>query len=195
MEEKRLQIMQAAEALFKTRRFHEITTDDVADRAGVGKGTIYRYFKDKDDLFYQTASHGLDELCRLLAAGVDGQDFRSQLNDAARRISEFFESRRQLFRMIGAEENRFQTGGGRHGHQWRERRMQLVRALAAILQRGVAEGHLRPEVPPEVLAAFLLGMLRTQFRSRDDLPEGFRDHAAVIDLFWEGAGREREVRK
>ena len=187
--------MQAAEALFKTRRFHEITTDDVADRAGVGKGTIYRYFKDKDDLFYQTASHGLDELCRLLAAGVDGQDFRSQLNDAARRISEFFESRRQLFRMIGAEENRFQTGGGRHGHQWRERRMQLVRALAAILQRGVAEGHLRPEVPPEVLAAFLLGMLRTQFRSRDDLPEGFRDHAAVIDLFWEGAGREREVRK
>ncbi|NJL30924.1 MAG: TetR/AcrR family transcriptional regulator, partial [Phycisphaerales bacterium] len=30
--------------------------------AGVGKGTIYRYFKDKDDLFFSTAAQGFEDL-------------------------------------------------------------------------------------------------------------------------------------
>jgi len=43
------------EKLFTSRRFHKITVDDVAQAAQVGKGTIYRYFQNKDDLFSQTA--------------------------------------------------------------------------------------------------------------------------------------------
>ena len=37
-QDKRQRIMQAAEKLFSSRRFHEITTDDVAREAKVGKG-------------------------------------------------------------------------------------------------------------------------------------------------------------
>ncbi|RPI59812.1 MAG: TetR/AcrR family transcriptional regulator, partial [Planctomycetaceae bacterium] len=66
--DKRLQIMQAAEKLFTSRRFHEVTTDDIAKSAHVGKGTIYNYFKDKDDMFFQMATNGFDELCDLLQA-------------------------------------------------------------------------------------------------------------------------------
>ena len=68
--DKRLAIMQAAESLFTSRRLHEITLDDVAREAQVGKGTIYRYFQDKDDLFFQTATQGFDELCDLLQQRV-----------------------------------------------------------------------------------------------------------------------------
>ena len=50
---KRGPILQALEKILKGRRFDEITMDEVATAAGVGKGTIYRYFDNKEDLFCQ----------------------------------------------------------------------------------------------------------------------------------------------
>ena len=38
----------------------------VKSEAKVGKGTIYLYFENKDDLFFQTATWGFEELCELL---------------------------------------------------------------------------------------------------------------------------------
>ena len=42
------QILEAAAQLFATHRYHEVRMEDVAAEAGVAKGTIYRYFKDKE---------------------------------------------------------------------------------------------------------------------------------------------------
>ena len=44
-------ILMAAARLFAGRRFHEVRMEDIADAAGFGKGTLYRYFKDKEELF------------------------------------------------------------------------------------------------------------------------------------------------
>ena len=48
--DKRQQIMQAALELFAKRGYHGTPVSLIAERAKVGSGTIYRYFKDKDDL-------------------------------------------------------------------------------------------------------------------------------------------------
>lgn len=53
-EEKRQEILDAAEAAFGRREFDEVTTDDIAAGAGVGKGTLYRYFPTKEDLYAAT---------------------------------------------------------------------------------------------------------------------------------------------
>ena len=105
--DKRAQIMDAAERLFTSSRLHEITLDDVVARANIGKGTIYRYFKNKDDLFFQTATRGFDDLSDLLGRNVpeDGP-FGQQLLTACRLIDRFFHQRRQLFRMMQSEEAR-----------------------------------------------------------------------------------------
>ena len=66
--DKRQEIMGAAASLFANRRYHELTLDKVAKKAKVGKGTIYLYFKDKDDLFRQTAKWGFEQFCESLAA-------------------------------------------------------------------------------------------------------------------------------
>lgn len=52
-EGKREQILTALNNLLPGKRFHEITLDEVARAAQVGKGTIYLYFHDKDALFYE----------------------------------------------------------------------------------------------------------------------------------------------
>jgi AcrR family transcriptional regulator len=190
--DKREQIMQAAEGLFASRRLHEITLDEVASRAGVGKGTIYLYFKDKDDLFFQTATAGFDEMCDLLRRTVPTEsDFAGQLLGACRQITAFFEGRRQLFAMMQAEENRMAFFQGELRDRWLARRRRLIDALAGILRKGVGEGALRRDVPPETLAAFLLGMLRTQGRDLHELDGPGTSlvppHRTVVDLFLHGA--------
>jgi len=185
---KREQIMQAVEKLFTSRRFHEITLDDVAQGARVGKGTIYRYFQDKDDLFFQTATSGFDDLCELLRRKVpENNPFVEQLISACAQISGFFNRRRQLFQMMQAEENRMYWFKGTIRDRWMAKRKKLVAAVAEIIRKGVAEKKIRTDIPAEVLATFLLGMLRTRARDLPNNPEAMQRHELLVDLFCRGA--------
>src|SRR5687767_3152762 len=44
-------ILEVAAQLFAKRHYHEVRMEDIALKAGVAKGTIYRYFEDKEDLY------------------------------------------------------------------------------------------------------------------------------------------------
>src|ERR1019366_1045067 len=103
-EDKKLRIIQAAEQLFRTRRIDEITLDEVARNADVAKGTIYLYFSDKEDLIFQTAVAGFDEMCQILRqrAAQEGT-FRKRLLDTCAEIVGFFQARRPLFRIVLSE--------------------------------------------------------------------------------------------
>jgi AcrR family transcriptional regulator len=53
--DKRAALLEAALELFAENGFHGAPTSLIAERAGVGVGTIYRYFKDKDELIRMPA--------------------------------------------------------------------------------------------------------------------------------------------
>lgn len=183
---KRPAIIRAAEELFRTRRFHEITLEDVARSARVGKGTIYLYFKDKDQLFFDTASAGFEDLCRLVRTSVSAAaPFRRQLQEAAVRISQFFESRHQIFRMM--EESRVRPDGAEfHRHRQAHRGL-LIEAVAGIMRNGIAAGSVRRDLAPETLAAFFLGMLRTRAMEMPAMSPALLDYGVLIELFCTGA--------
>jgi AcrR family transcriptional regulator len=182
-------MLHAAETLFTSRRLHEITLEEVAERAGVGKGTIYRYFRDKDDLFFEVVNSGFDELCELVGRRMPGPGgFDRQLLEVCRQVGRFFDARRQLLGIMQLEENRMYFCRGRVHERLMAQRRRLLDAMARLIRHGVDEGFVRRDVPPEALAGFLLGMLRTLAR---DLPDDVRPpdgYASVIDLFYNGAG-------
>ena len=185
--DRREMIMQAAERLFTSRRFHEITLDDIVQAAHVGKGTVYTYFKDKEDLFLQAAMSGFDEMCGLLRRSVPGDaPFEQQLRQACDTIAAFFARRRQLFRMIQSEDARMSLCRGSTHEQWVEKRRELVDAVGRIMARGQAEGKARADLSPEALAKFLKGMLRTRARKLDDVNAQVGNNL-LVDLFLNGA--------
>ena len=184
---KRQAIMQAAELLFTSRRFHEMTMEDVATAAKVAKGTLYGYFRDKEDLFFQTCTSGIDELCEFIAAIPADRPFERQLLAACREISKFYDRRHQLLWLVQAEEGRMDSGGGsRNG--WKEKRERLVATVTQVLARGVENGALRDDVSLEVLANILMSMLRARSRRLSDAPPKMRRHEVILDLFCRGAG-------
>ncbi|MEW5736691.1 MAG: TetR/AcrR family transcriptional regulator [Thermodesulfobacteriota bacterium] len=185
--DKREPILQAAEKLFSFRRFHEITLDDVAREAQVGKGTIYRYFKDKDDLFFQVAASGFSEMCALLERQVaEDSPFEEQLVQACAAISAFFARRRQFLRMFQAEDARMSLSPGRLRERWTEKRRLLVESLAGILERGRCQNLVRTDVPASALAELLLGLLRARARNLAEKGPALGD-AVIVDLFLRGA--------
>jgi AcrR family transcriptional regulator len=193
--DKKQRIMQAAEQLFRNRRFHEITLEEIAREAGVGKGTIYLYFSDKEDLIFQAAVAGFDEMCELLRQNVGGGvAFRDGLLNMCETISAFFKKRRPLFRIIMSEgERAMESTGAGLRQRWQQRRKTMIQDVAAVIARGVAPGEIRRDIPPEILAEYLLGMLRTRSWELEDGPEPLRSHVLMLDLFTKGAGLRGQV--
>src|SRR5215470_19921839 len=65
---RRQAILEAALAVFTAEGFAATKLDDVADRAGVAKGTIYLHFKDKQDLFEQMVREAVSPVIARLEA-------------------------------------------------------------------------------------------------------------------------------
>lgn len=186
--DKRDRILAAAEKLFKHRRFHEITLQEVAQAAKVGKGTIYLYFEDKDDLFFQVATSGFDELCEVVERhGAPTAPFMARLLSMCEEVSSFFERRTEMFNIIQAEAAWMPGGAkGKLMQRWGRRRRKLVDATVKILRQGVEEGVVRPDMPVDVMAMYLLGMLRTRTRDLRDFPKEHRSHHVLVELFCNG---------
>ena len=186
--DKPAQIMKTAERLFTSRRFHEITMAEIAEKAGVGKGTIYRYFKNKEDLFLEVALAGFDSLCDVVRTSASEQDnFEAQLLKVCIKITRFFRDRRQLFHMMQSEERRMLWRKGKMRELLMERRRRLVTGVAGVLQHGKEQGMIRSDIPLEVLAALLLSMLRTRAHEMKSYPEILRRHEVIVDFFCHGA--------
>jgi len=181
------QIMLVVEKLATNRRFHEITLDEIAEAAGVGKGTIYRYFADKDDLFFQVATSGFEELCELLKRTVPcDSSFTEELLSACKQITLFFADRRQLLQMMQTEANLAYWRKGKIRQRWLDKRKMLVNALADIFCNGIAEGMLRTDISAEVMATYLLGLLRIRARDLQDMPENMKNCKLLVDMFLNG---------
>lgn len=188
--DKRQQIMLAAQKLLRRRHIHQVTLDEVAQRARVGKGTLYLYFKDKEDLFFQTALAGFDDLRALLEKRVSADaPFEARLRDACFQIDAFFAQRRPLLRMIQIEEGRVREQPSRMRLLWLEKRRLLVDLVADILRAGIDEGRLRADLDPAMLSEYLLHTLRTRVRDLDGFPEKARTLDVFLSLFLDGAGR------
>ncbi len=190
---KRKHIMLVVEKLAANRRFHEITLDEVADAAQVGKGTIYHYFKDKDDLFFQVATSGFDELCELFRRKVHHNGlFSSELLKTCKEIGKFFASRQELLQMMQSEAGVVCWSSSKIRQQWTAKRKMLIDAVASLLSDGIEQGVIRSDMPAETMAIFLLGMLRTRARDFDKTCEDIKSYEIVVDIFLNGVNYSRD---
>ena len=63
---RRREILRSAREVFAREGFQEATMEKIAQNAGISKGTIYLYFKNKTDLFFQAIDERLDEFISLI---------------------------------------------------------------------------------------------------------------------------------
>jgi AcrR family transcriptional regulator len=75
--------------------------DEIAERAGLGKGTLYRYFANKETLFNELVRSRLEELEQQANAVLDGQDdVLTMISKYLRSYFEFFDRNERLYRVV-----------------------------------------------------------------------------------------------
>src|ERR687892_2886828 len=63
---RRVEILKSAAAAFRTRGYHATSVDDIAQTLRMTKGSLYYYFKNKEEILYVCHDHTLDLLLRAL---------------------------------------------------------------------------------------------------------------------------------
>ncbi len=100
----RERVLEAALGVFSEKGFHVATMDEVAERAGVGKGTLYRYFANKETLFHELVRQRLEELESKARTILDGQDdVLTMITKYVRVYFEFFDRNQRLYRLLAQE--------------------------------------------------------------------------------------------
>jgi len=185
--DRRMAILRAAEKLFLSGRFDRVTLDEVCQRAAVGKGTIYRYFQDKEDLYAQVILSGLDELY----TSLDGKLSRpgcseDKLVATAQALRSFHGKRRNLFRSLHTVEFRRMLSKRALHKELRERHDRIARLVASVIKPAVKEGKYRGDVPPLAAARMFLALTREGVRSKDCLDSRPVPVKRVVGLFLDG---------
>jgi len=84
-DERKAQILNAAEQVFIKKGFDEARMDDIAEKTGLSKGTLYLYFKSKDDLIIaildRVFKREFRQLENLMGSGTSSSDAIWKLTD------------------------------------------------------------------------------------------------------------------
>jgi AcrR family transcriptional regulator len=148
---RRRAILDAALAVFAEHGYEAARLDEVAARAGVAKGTLYLYFKDKEALFESLIRNAVDPIVERLQAVSTAPDLPfAQVLDI---LFGVFQSevlgtdRKLLLRLIIAEGPRFPAIAEFHYRNVVARILPLIRKVA---ERAVERG----ELPNDALVRF-----------------------------------------
>jgi len=136
-ERNRRRILDAAAAVFAERGLG-VTMDDIAHRAGVGVGTVYRRFPDKEELIDALFVERIEALAALAEQGLAHEDpWEGLVHFMEQGLLEQARDRGLKELVLGAA-----RGHGPTGHA----RQRLAPIVTALFERARASGQLRDDV-------------------------------------------------
>ncbi|HEX2971895.1 MAG TPA: TetR/AcrR family transcriptional regulator [Tepidisphaeraceae bacterium] len=154
-EKKREKILATAAKLFATRPFHQVRLDDVAAEAQVGKGTLYIYFKGKEDLYCSLIHDGFVRLNEQFKQQISQETPPLEaLKRVVRHVVAFSMAYPHFYELMRAMGITLKDHKGLC-----QQRQAMIGAIESIICRGVRQG-IWFDPHPELTANFIPGMVR-----------------------------------
>ena len=146
---KRQKILDAAYTVFSRKGYHRATVDEIIALADTGKGTVYKYFVNKEQLFYtlikERSANFEIELGQIAALT---ETPLNKVKKAIKVFLEFYIANGDLWRVLmhemrglGHEEPSSFTAAQRE--KYREIFIHTIGILQTILQEGIEQGSIR----------------------------------------------------
>ena len=154
--------MSAASAVFAEKGYASTRVADIAEKAGVGKGTVYEYFSSKEELLFAVFESINENITlRMTAVLDDDEPTQEQLFNLLRLGAEVITEQRELQPVI------LDFWAASRGSDFEENYQQAVVAsyshyrslLADFIRAGQGRGEFRTEVDPATLAAMVVATI------------------------------------
>jgi TetR/AcrR family fatty acid metabolism transcriptional regulator len=193
-DDKRKRILQAAVKVFARRGYFGARVSEIAKRAGVADGTIYLYFRNKEDilvrLFDEVMTEHLEKARAALRA-VPGAPAR--MRAIAEHHLRVLGSNRDLAVVFQVELRQSVKFMERFTASWLQDYFALVNQ---VIEEGQRDGSLRSDLPRKVATKAFFGALDEMVTSWIIGGKGYDLGplaATVVDLFLRGAATSRRV--
>ncbi|MBA1334137.1 MAG: Transcriptional regulator, AcrR family [Firmicutes bacterium] len=181
------QILDAAARVFSEKGYHRAKIEDIAARAGVGKGTVYEYFSSKRHLFEEVMDNVLETYMSQGLEAISGtKDPREKLKIFIKYQHLFFIHKEHIARLL-------MRSSGEIREDMVEKlmvyRTHLLKFVGSIIEEGVRQGLFR-EVDPYYAAILFMGVLQeagTMMRTGQGISEEALDK--MLDYYLHGIGK------
>ncbi len=155
--DKRERILTAAERIFARHGFFAAKVADVAKEAGVADGTIYLYFKSKDDLLISVFERRMQQLLAALRAAVASKTKpRDQLRAFVKTYLQLVHDEPTASEVLTIELRQSSKFMKEYDNV---ELADFLRLLGGIVAAAQADGTLDGSIPPHVAARMIFGML------------------------------------
>jgi TetR/AcrR family fatty acid metabolism transcriptional regulator len=186
--DKRRRILEAAVHVFARKGYFAARVSDIARKAGVADGTIYLYFRNKEDVLVRLFDEVMSEQVVPAREAVRSlPSVRERLLTIAERHLAVLGGNRDLAAVFQVELRQSTRFMERFTASWLRDYFAL---LDEVLEEGQREGSLRADVNRKVAAKVLFGALDETVTSwlLSEKRRSLKDSAApVVDLFLRGA--------
>ncbi len=153
------QILDVATRVFSKKGFASTQVDEIAGLAGLGKGTVYRYFKDKKDLFLSIVDRGIRNLKDLvLEAMAEEKEPLDKIKKAIETYLKFFEKHSYLIRVFIHEQSEFQK---RIQKRYYQHYYEHVNKIEEVFKKAQTLGLIKKKIKPKLAIAILTDMLNS----------------------------------
>ena len=183
------EILEAARVVFAKKGFSRSTVEDIAEAAGVAKGTLYLYFPSKEAIYMEALRQGVGALRertrkKLEAAPATADKIRAFIET---RI-EYFDENRDFFKIYYSELANVFSPPSSFRKDFQTLYREQARALEAVLREGIKRGELRP-LPPGPTAFAIYDLTRGLIARRLlgwSKASAAEDLSSLLDLVWKG---------
>ncbi len=152
----RARILEAAEAVFADKGYHDALVDEIAAETSLSKGGVYFHFPSKESLFFAVLDRLADRLVARVQRDSEAHDSALARADAALgAVLTALTRRRRLARLLMVQ-------GYSMGNAFEQKRVELFGRFAALIRRhlddAVAAGEI-PAVDTETASHIWLGAI------------------------------------
>ncbi|MBB5872441.1 AcrR family transcriptional regulator [Allocatelliglobosispora scoriae] len=151
----RQKLFESAIILIAERGFDATTVDEIAERAGVAKGTVYYNFASKNALFEELLRYGVGLLTDEFRSAIDGLEPREAIAALVRAQLDYIQRYRAFAQLLLAEM-------WRTNREWQQTltmlRGESVSVIAEVLTAGVASGDFAADLDVRLSALALFGV-------------------------------------
>lgn len=183
-EQRREEIISAAQKVFFEKGLQVATMDEIAEEAELSKGTLYLYYKSKEDLYLAVMMRGVNILHDMFTEAVSEQiPTVLQVKKLGETYYEFFKQHRNYFRMFYFFQHpQFHTQvSGEMMQNCSEENLKVWKVVFDTITRGIQEGELRSDISP-VEAALALWSSSNAIMMRMDTQAQYFQEKMHVEL-------------
>jgi len=153
----RREMLEAALELFSEKGYHNVSMHEIAARAEFAIGTLYKFFKNKEDLYRELLLDQAEKFQRALTTALDQtQDEVEKLRNYVKAKGEVFRENVSVIRLYLSETQgaRFHVMAGLDS-EIQKRHHEFLEKLSGVFEQGIGKGRFRKIAEPFRLAVAL----------------------------------------